>query len=113
MNDVYKQAVLLFILLLCDMTSLSLLKAYHVSHMTEHIKLMGTILINNIVPYVMLMSLNYDGIGNTNFYWNILSTVFVFIIAIYFFGEQVTNTQFVGIVLSIFGVFLVLKNGKK
>lgn len=102
------EVLLLGSLLLCDMFSSTMLKMYHNSGWRDHWKFLGALLAYNIVPVILLLCLKYDGIGNTNFYWNILSTVFVFIIAFYYFGEKITNTQFIGVILALFGTFLVI-----
>jgi drug/metabolite transporter (DMT)-like permease len=98
-------------LLICDMISSTMIKSYHLSNYTEHWRFILAILVYVCVPIFLLLSLKYEGVGNMNFYWNVLSTVFVFIIAIYYFGERVTNSQFIGIILALFGVFLVIHNG--
>lgn len=104
-------AIFLLGLLLCDMVSSTMIKMYYTSNYTAHWKFGIALLVYAIVPVLLLYSMRYEGIGNMNFYWNVLSTVFVFLIAIYYFGEKVTNTQFIGIILALFGVFLVVKNG--
>jgi len=95
-------------LLICDMISSTMIKTYHLSNYTEHWRIVVAIAVYVMVPILLLLSLKYQGVGNMNFYWNVMSTVFVFLIAIYYFGEKVTNSQFIGIVLAIFGVFLVI-----
>lgn len=98
-------------LVICDMISSSMIKTYHLSNYTEHWRFLTAILVYTAVPVFLLLSLKYEGVGNMNFYWNVLSTVVVFLIAIYYFGEKVNNSQFIGIVMALFGVFLVIHNG--
>lgn len=104
------QLGLLLLLLLCDLCTSSLLKFYYKSGWTDHWKLVLCLLIYCIVPILILFSLRYDGIGNTNLYWNVLSTVFVYMLAVFYFGEKISNVQCLGVFLAITGVLLIIYN---
>ena len=60
-----------------------------------------------VVP-LLSMSLKYEGIGIVNFVWNVLSTISMFVIGIYFFNEKVENLQLIGIIITLIGLALVL-----
>jgi len=60
-----------------------------------------------VVP-LLALSLKYEGIGIVNFLFNIFSTLIVFTIGIYYFKEKVNNLQFIGVIMSLFGIGLVL-----
>ena len=104
------QVGLLLLLLLCDLCTSSLLKLYYQSGLKDHWKIALCIAIYCIVPVLILYSLQYDGIGNTNLYWNVLSTVFVYMLAVFYFGEKISNVQCVGVFLAITGVLLIIYN---
>lgn len=104
------QLGLLIMLLIADVSTATLIKLYQQSGMTAHWQLILTILIYCLVPVIILFSLKYEGIGNTNLYWNVLSTIFVYILAVLYFGEKVTNMQCLGVFLAVVGVLLIIYN---
>lgn len=104
------QIGLLILLLICDISTATLIKLYYQSGMTAHWQLILTFIIYCIVPMLVLFSLKYEGIGNTNLYWNVLSTVAVYILAVLYFGEKITNLQCLGVFLAITGVLLIIYN---
>jgi drug/metabolite transporter (DMT)-like permease len=63
-----------------------------------------------IVTYLLYKNLKYEGIGMVNFFWNVFSTVAGFIIGIYLFKEKVTGIQWMGVALSIVGLWLILSS---
>lgn len=67
----------------------------------------GAIFALAVVP-LLTKALQYEGIGIVNFFWNILSTILMFMIGIFFFKEKVANIQIVGIILSLLGLGLVV-----
>jgi len=60
-----------------------------------------------VVP-LLSVSLKYEGIGMINFLWNIFSTLMMFTIGIYGFKEKVTNLQLIGVIISLFGIGIIL-----
>ena len=60
-----------------------------------------------VVP-LLSIALKYEGIGLVNFFWNIFSTLVMFIIGIYYFKEKINNLQLIGVAISLLGVFLIL-----
>ena len=68
-----------------------------------------TMLIYGIaVPFFLYRVLNYNGIGLANFYWNLMSTLSAFFIGWYFFQEDISNVQKIGVGISLLGVALIL-----
>ena len=59
------------------------------------------------VPLLALAT-KYEGIGLTNFLWNILSTLFGFGIGILMFREKIRNLQIMGVLVSLLGVGMIL-----
>lgn len=60
-----------------------------------------------VVP-LLSIALEYEGIGMVNFFWNMMSTILMFIIGILLFKEKVAHLQIVGVILSLFGLGLVV-----
>ena len=60
-----------------------------------------------VVP-LLSMATKYEGIGLTNFMWNVLSTIFGFFIGIYMYKEKVRNLQMIGVGISLLGLALIL-----
>jgi len=60
-----------------------------------------------VVP-LLHMSLQYEGIGLTNFLWNVFSTLVMFAIGIYIFKEKTKRLQFIGVLVSLLGVGIIL-----
>jgi multidrug transporter EmrE-like cation transporter len=60
-----------------------------------------------VVP-LLSITLQYEGIGLVNFLWNILSTILMFGIGIFFFKEKIASLQVVGVILAMLGLGLVV-----
>jgi multidrug transporter EmrE-like cation transporter len=60
-----------------------------------------------VVPFLSWAS-KYEGIGLANFMWNVLSTIFGFIIGILMFKEKIHNMQIMGVLVSLVGVAMIL-----
>ena len=60
-----------------------------------------------VVP-LLALSLKYEGVGIVNFLFNIFSTIIVFLIGIYYFKEKINNLQLTGVIMSLFGIGVVL-----
>jgi drug/metabolite transporter (DMT)-like permease len=60
-----------------------------------------------VVPLLM-KSIQYEGIGSINFFWNVFSTLFGFGIGIYLFKEKIRNLQVLGVFISLLGLGLIL-----
>jgi len=52
-------------------------------------------------PWIFLQSLRSEGIAILNLVWNLVSNVFIVIIGIVVFNEQMTQLKWIGIVLSV------------
>lgn len=74
---------------------------------TFSIPLASSIYAFGVVP-LLKYSLNYKGIGLINFLWNVFSTIIMFIIGVYIFGEKIRNLQLLGVLISLLGISLVI-----
>jgi multidrug transporter EmrE-like cation transporter len=74
---------------------------------TYAIPMTSAIFALGVVP-LLHMSLQYEGIGLTNFLWNIFSTLVMFAIGVYIFKEKTKKLQFMGVLVSLLGVGMIL-----
>ena len=74
---------------------------------TYAIPMTSAIFALGVVP-LLHMSLQYEGIGLTNFLWNIFSTLVMFAIGVYIFKEKTKRLQFIGVLVSLLGVGIIL-----
>ena len=61
-----------------------------------------------IITPLLSFATIYEGIGIVNFLWNIFSTLFGFVIGIYFFKEKITKLQAIGVAISLLGISLII-----
>ena len=90
-----------------DLSSLSLTKSYSQNGEKETWKLLTACVLYGLVPVVMVVSLRYNGVGNTNVYWNLFSTMLVYFVAITYFKEKITGVQMAGVAMAIGGIYLI------
>lgn len=69
--------------------------------------LTSVLLYGLIIPFFILKSLNFDGIGTVNLMWNIITTVSMIIVGYYFFGEKITHMHLLSLLLGISSVVLL------
>jgi|SRR5579871_2639263 len=112
MYPVVIQFSLILLLVVNDLFTASLLKLFQKSGYIDYMKLIMCMILYLIYPLLLVASLHYDGIGNTNLYWNVFSTIFVYILAVSFFNESISNMQCLGIFLSLAGVVLIVYKTK-
>ena len=60
-----------------------------------------------VVP-LLAKTLQYQGLGMMNFLWNIFSTLVMFAIGIYAFGEKIATMQLLGVCVCFLGIGMVL-----
>jgi hypothetical protein len=60
-----------------------------------------------VVP-LLSVTVQYEGIGMVNFLWNIVSTILMFMIGIFFFKEKIASLQVLGVILALLGLGLVV-----
>ena len=91
---------------LIDTISFGLVKSIHLQWIPS-IYFILPFIIYAFQPYLLLQSLSYEGIAIMNLIWNLLSSVFVTIEGIILFHEKISHTKFIGILLSIFSIYLL------
>lgn len=65
------------------------------------------ILYGLLVPYIILISLNYNGIGTVNLLWNIITTVSMIFIGYYLFNEKINNLHFISLFLGVSSIVVL------
>lgn len=60
-----------------------------------------------VVP-LLSKALQYEGIGMTNFIWNVFSTLIMFFIGIYIFSEKITALKTIGICVAFLGIGIII-----
>lgn len=50
---------------------------------------------------------DFNGVGITNFVWSVLSIISMLIVGYVLFNEKITKFDIAGIILSIFGLYLI------
>jgi multidrug transporter EmrE-like cation transporter len=59
------------------------------------------------IPFLLLQTLKYEGIGVTNMLWNIASTAIVLLIGYFIFKESINHYQYLGIGFGILAIVLL------
>lgn len=89
---------------ICEITAMYYLKKYALTDKFMYI-LLGCFFYM-IVGILFSQSLRNKSIADTNIYWNIVSTI-VSVALGYYFGEYLTDTHILGILVCVFGIYLL------
>lgn len=105
------QLVFWFFLIICfEAAALYSIKMYSINHDTKY--LIISILGYMLIPIFLYRLLKIgEGIAMTNVIWNILSTIYGFIIGMAIFSEKVSNLQIIGSILGTMGIIMILWEG--
>ena len=90
-----------------DGISMSLLKAKHVGMLKGSWMLPLSMLIYSTQPFVFYNALNHESMTIMNILWDISSDILVAAIGFFVFGETLTYTQCLGLLLSFVGITLL------
>jgi multidrug transporter EmrE-like cation transporter len=78
---------------------------------SNEVKLLSWMILPTILyaaePWVFLKGLQFERMYVVNLLWNVLSSVLVTLVGIYYFGEKTSMIKNIGILLSIFSIFLL------
>jgi multidrug transporter EmrE-like cation transporter len=88
-------------------TAVSLIEAFALFFVRQGDAIKASLIYGLAVVPLLTKALQYEGIGIVNFIWNILSTLFGFVIGIYFFNEKVHAMQQIGVVVALAGIALI------
>jgi multidrug transporter EmrE-like cation transporter len=77
-------------------------KSYKIYYLISGIALYGI-----VIPYMILYSLHFSGIGTVNFLWNIITTVSMIIIGYYLFNEKINHLHLISLLLGISSIVIL------
>jgi multidrug transporter EmrE-like cation transporter len=60
-----------------------------------------------ISPFILLESIKAESLAVMNLLWDTISTVFITILCIFVFKENISSTKLIGMVLSLFSILLM------
>jgi len=103
--------IFILIVLLCETSAMSFLKAYSLSG--SFLALGAGFACYFLVCVFFEFSLRYEGMGMVNILWSAFSVIFVVVTGVLLFGEKISPIQMLGIGFVITGViFLRAGDGK-
>jgi multidrug transporter EmrE-like cation transporter len=86
---------------------LSLLKAINLGWIQSLRWMIVPTIAYAVQPWIFLQSLNFEGLTVMNLLWDVLSDVIVTLIGLFYFGETLSWSKKIGVVLSMFSVYLL------
>jgi multidrug transporter EmrE-like cation transporter len=101
-------SLFLFTLLLAstETMAMTVLTAY-TKHYNPLYLLFGLVIYGAIIPYLIIRSLKFDGIGTVNFLWNIITTVAMIVIGYYIFGNKVNHLHYISFFLGVAAIIVL------
>ena len=102
-------AVLGFGLLMASLDGiiLSLLKAVSLGWLGSIRWMIIPTIVYAVQPWIFLLSLRMESLTVMNLLWDVLSDVIVTLIGLFYFGESLSWSKKLGVVLSLFSVYLL------
>jgi multidrug transporter EmrE-like cation transporter len=99
------QLIMGTVLALLDTVSLPLLKTAYITH--NHFFLSLGIIIGVVQKLIFYNSMQYTSLTILNVLWDLLSDVFVSLVGIFIFRENISTTKLMGIALSFVSIYLM------
>ena len=93
---------------LIDIITESLCKYYTISIHKNVILIIAACILYGVQPLLFTSALRYEGMGIMNVIWNVISTSLVVIVGVMVFRDNITSTQWLGIILSIIAIVLLI-----
>ena len=93
-----------------DVFMLGILKAINLKWVSSALVFLPMI-IYGMQPFVFLASLKFESLTVMNLLWDVASDVLVTITGLWFFGEKISRTKMVGVVLSLISIVLLTYPG--
>ena len=89
-----------------DVISLGLLKAIHLDWLSSYYFVVP-VLLYIVQPFLFFSSLTFESMTVMNIMWDLLSDVLVTVSGVYIFKEKISNSKFMGILLSMVSIYLL------
>jgi len=99
------QLVMGTVLALLDAVSLPLLKTAYMTH--NHFFLSLGVIIGIVQKLIFYNSMQYTSLTILNVLWDLLSDVFVSLIGIFIFRENISTRKLIGIAISFVSIYLL------
>lgn len=97
--------IIIFIITIIEMLGLWNLKKYS---LTDNIIFyLFAIITFSVFAYMLSKLMKIERIGIINHVWNIMSSIMAFLIGYVFYKEKLNYYEFLGVVLSLFGMLLI------
>ena len=93
-------------LALSESIAMTALTKYAKSYNTYYL-IAGIVLYGIVIPYMIIYSLNFTGIGTVNLLWNILTTVSMIIIGYSLFNEKLNHLHLVSLLLGVGSIVIL------
>jgi multidrug transporter EmrE-like cation transporter len=108
MEHILKNVVALtFILASSEIIAMTFLQKYVKENFEKKYLYFGVFIYGVIIPYMIIKTLNYDGIGTVNLMWNIITTVGMIVIGYYLFNEKISKLHIISLMLGIASIVLL------
>lgn len=105
---IYDLVYLLLIISIIECTAWFFLKKNYLTNNKTYLLLY--LMLYMIIPFFLIKTLKYEGIGVVNMLWNIISTIVVILIGYYVFSERINHLQYLGIGLGFLSIILICNN---
>lgn len=86
---------------------LSILKAVNLGWLNAAKWMVLPTIVYAVQPWIFLQSLRFESLTVMNLLWDVLSDVLVTLIGLFYFGETLSWHKKLGVVLSLFSVYLL------
>ena len=63
-----------------------------------------------IIALLLAELFTYEKVGIANHSWNIITSIAGFLVGYLFFKEEINSMELIGIIISIIGIFIMLKH---
>ena len=89
-----------------DIVSLALVKQYSLGK-TSILAMIVAVCIYALQPILFAYGLQFEGMAVLNLLWNVISSVTVTLVGLWYFKEKLTAAKTVGAILSVIAIFLL------
>jgi len=91
--------------LICDVSAIVSSKFYSLTH--NSLYLVGSIIGLGLTGFFFCKSLNYEGVAIANITWSALSAILITLIGYFYFKENLSLLQGIGMGIIVIGLILV------
>ncbi len=89
-----------------DVVSLALVKQYSLGKISIFAMILA-VCIYSLQPILFVYALEFEGMAVANLLWNVISSVTVSLVGLWYFKEKLTTAKTVGAILSVIAIFLL------